>query len=187
MVATFSMNWEQIKHYPFTTYEAYLKLSELNRSVRMTPHQYIDVIYAIAAHDHKDINNCVPAAQYPTHHGRNSPAASAMRNERDTVFNVFGAWIKTAEAFIIYDHCAKVVKNFHNGRKVAKAPSIIISDSVALNHKCKKGAKSHPYTRAVVVHEGLGWSNACHCTATPYSIRIMEVSIESGRKRNVMC
>ena len=177
------MDWDRIKHYPFTTYEAYLKLSELNRSVRMRPHPYIDVIYAIAAHDHKDINNCVPAVQYLTHYGRFSPAASAMRNERDTVFNTFGAWIKTAEACVIYDHCAKVVKNVHNGRKVAKAASIIISDSVALNHKCKKGAKSHPYTRAVVVREGLGWSNAYHCTAIPYSIEIVEVSIESGRKR----
>ena len=29
MVATFSMNWDQIKHYPFTTYEAYLNLQSL--------------------------------------------------------------------------------------------------------------------------------------------------------------
>ena len=75
------------------------------------------------------------------------------------------------------------MRNFHNGRKVAKAQSIIISDSVAYNHKCKKGATSYPYTRAVVMREGLGWANAYHDNSVPYSTGMMEVSIESGRKR----
>ena len=88
MVATFSTDWEKIKHFPYTIYEAYVKLGELNRIARMTPHQYIDVIYAVAVHDHNDIDNCVPAAKYPTHYGKAVPQPRAMRTERESVFTI---------------------------------------------------------------------------------------------------
>ena len=160
-----------------------MKLGELTRISRMTPHQYIDVIYAMAVHDPTNIDNCVPAARYPTHFGRPAPQPAVIRAGQDSVFNVFGSWVKTAEAFIIYEQCKMIVMNFHNGRQIARSPSIVISDSVAYNHKSKKSQTSYAYTCGLCIREGLGWANAYSDASVTYSMGMMEVSIASDRKR----
>ena len=129
----------------------------------MAPHQVIEVIYATAVHDHSEVLNCVPAASYPVDFARPSPKEEGTPREgQDSVRMIFKWWVKTAEAFIIYDHLKMVVMNYHTGRRIAKAQSIVVSDSVAYNHKKGKGSKnkSYPCSRSEVMREGLCWPDA---------------------------
>ena len=150
----------------------------------MTPHQFIEVIYAMAIHDYNEVLNCVPAASYPVAFARPHPKEEGIPMEgQDSVWAIFKCWSKTAEAFIIYDHLKMVVMNYHTGRKIAKTQSIIVSGSGAFNHKKGRNNKSYPYSRSVVMREGLNGLHAYRDSSVAMSSGNLEVIVDSGMKR----